>query len=141
MKIMTEIYMANMNIIYITADIFLRYSGLVSKFLFVVTPFVLVVICLWFYNISYKTLTKVESLICTSKIGNLQTPASGDDVPPAVLLNKSSLLLTVSKINKVGDHSRGRPEGSLFSSYYTEVLGRALLLPLDFSTLPLICTL
>ena len=25
------------------------------------------------------------------------------------------------KSGKVGDHSRGRPEGSLFNSYYTEV--------------------
>ena len=35
----------------------------------------------------------------------------------------------------VGDSSRGRPEGSLFNSYYTEVKGRALLLSLDCSTL------
>ena len=34
--------------------------------------------------------------------------------------------------------SRGWPEGSLFNSYYTEVSGRALLLSLDCSTLPLI---
>ena len=25
------------------------------------------------------------------------------------------------KVSKVGDHSRGRPEGFLFNSYYTEV--------------------
>ena len=36
---------------------------------------------------------------------------------------------------------RGRPEGSLFNSYHTAVLGRALLLSLDCSTLPLIRTL
>ena len=42
---------------------------------------------------------------------------------------------------KVGDRSRGRPEGSLFNSYYIDVLGRALLLSLDCSTLPLIRTL
>ena len=36
---------------------------------------------------------------------------------------------------------RGRPEGSLFNSYNTKVQGRALLLPLDCSTLPLIRTL
>ena len=44
-------------------------------------------------------------------------------------------------VSKVGDRSRGRPEGSLFSSYYTEVSERALLLSLDFSTLSLIRTL
>ena len=41
---------------------------------------------------------------------------------------------------KAGDHSRGWPEGSLFNSYYTKVWGRALLLFLDCSTLPLIRT-
>ena len=41
----------------------------------------------------------------------------------------------------VGDRCRGRPEGSLFNSYYIEVLGRALLLCRDCSTLPLIHTL
>ena len=35
----------------------------------------------------------------------------------------------------------GGPEGLRFNSYYTEVLGRALLLSLDWSTLPLIRTL
>ena len=48
------------------------------------------------------------------------------------------LLLIVSK---VGDCSRGQPEGSLFNSYYTEVWGRTILLSLDCSTLPLIHTL
>ncbi len=43
--------------------------------------------------------------------------------------------------NKVGDCSRGRPEGSLFNSYYIEVSGRVLLFSLDFSTLPLRRTL
>ena len=38
------------------------------------------------------------------------------------------------------DHSRGWHEDSLFNSYNTEV-GRALLLSLDYSTLPLIRTL
>ena len=27
----------------------------------------------------------------------------------------------VTKVSKVGDRSQGRPEGSLFNSYYTEV--------------------
>ena len=44
-------------------------------------------------------------------------------------------------MSKVGDHSWGWPEGSLFNSFYTEVLGRVLLLSLDCSTLPLIHTL
>ena len=44
-------------------------------------------------------------------------------------------------ILKAGDHSRGWPEGSLFDSYYTKVLGRALLLSLGCPTLPLIRTL
>ena len=44
-------------------------------------------------------------------------------------------------IHKVGDYSWGQPEGSLFNSYCTEVLGRARLLSLDCSTLPLIRTL
>ena len=38
------------------------------------------------------------------------------------------------KISKVGDRSQGRPKGSLFDSYYTEVLGRMLLFSLYFST-------
>ena len=46
-----------------------------------------------------------------------------------------------NKSSKVGDCSQGRPEGSLFNSYYTDVLGRALLLSLDCSTLPLIRTI
>ena len=44
------------------------------------------------------------------------------------------------KVSKVGDRSRGRPEGSFFNSYYTEV-GRALPLSLNCTTLPLIRTL
>ena len=43
--------------------------------------------------------------------------------------------------SKVGDRRRGWPEGYLFNSNYTEVYGRALLLSLDCSTLPLISTL
>ena len=43
--------------------------------------------------------------------------------------------------SKLSPFSRGQPEGSLFYSYYTEVLGRALLLSLDGSSLPLIRTL
>ena len=45
-------------------------------------------------------------------------------------------------IVKVGDRCRGRPQGSLFNSYYTEVcVWGALLLSLDCSTLPSIRTL
>ena len=50
------------------------------------------------------------------------------------------LLINVSK-SKVGDLSRGWPEGSLFNNYYTEVEERVLLLSLIFSPLPLIRTL
>ena len=42
---------------------------------------------------------------------------------------------------KLADLSRGQPKDSLFNSYYTKVLERALLLSLDCSTLPLIRTL
>ena len=52
-----------------------------------------------------------------------------------------NICLKLCKISKVGDQSRGRPKGSLFKIYYTEVLGRAQLLSLDCSTLPLIRTL
>ena len=44
-------------------------------------------------------------------------------------------------VSKVGNRSRGWPEGSLFNSYYTEVWGRVLLLSLYCSTLPSIRTL
>ena len=46
-----------------------------------------------------------------------------------------------NKVSKVGDRSLGWPEGSLFNSYCTDVLGRVQLLSLDCSTLPLIRTL
>ena len=45
--------------------------------------------------------------------------------------------LQASSCLVIGDHSRGRPKGSLFNSYYTE----ALLLSLDYSTLSLQRTL
>ena len=48
--------------------------------------------------------------------------------------------LFIVKVSKVGDFSRGRPKGSLFNSYYVEMLGRSQLLSLDCSTLPLIHT-
>ena len=51
------------------------------------------------------------------------------------------LILIICLLRVVGDLSQGRPEGSLFNSYYTEVSGRALLLSLDCSTLPSIHTL
>ena len=51
------------------------------------------------------------------------------------------LELMKDDINKVGDYSRGRPKGSLFKSFYTEVLERALFFFLDWSILPLIRTL
>ena len=42
---------------------------------------------------------------------------------------------------KLATFSQGWPEVSLFNNYYTELEGRALLLSLDCSTLPLIRTL
>ena len=45
------------------------------------------------------------------------------------------------KLSKVGNRSRGQPEGSFFNSYNNEMQGRVLLLSLDCSTLPLIRTL
>ena len=53
----------------------------------------------------------------------------------------SKLYVCINKVSKVGDVSRGWPEGSLFDSYYTNVWGRALYLFQDWSTLPLIHTL
>ena len=50
-------------------------------------------------------------------------------------------LLIITSSSNVGDRSRGRSEGSLFNSYYTEMEGSALLLSLECSTLLLICTL
>ena len=47
----------------------------------------------------------------------------------------------IYKSSKVGELNRGWFEGSLFNSYFTGVKGRALLLSLDCSTLPLIRTL
>ena len=55
--------------------------------------------------------------------------------------SSKSQCFNLIEISKVGDHSWGRPEGSLFNSYYTKVWGRMLLLSLDCSTLPLIRTL
>ena len=37
------------------------------------------------------------------------------------LIPERKLLFMCDKVSKVGDHSRGWPEGSLFNSYYTEV--------------------
>ena len=39
-------------------------------------------------------------------------------------------------VSKLAESSRGRPEGFLFNSYYTEASGRALLHSLDCSTYP-----
>ena len=42
---------------------------------------------------------------------------------------------------KLANRSRERTENSFFDSYYTELLGKALSIILDFSTLPFIYTL
>ena len=57
-----------------------------------------------------------------------------------LLLSSQRQLKSVSKLSKVCDCSWGWLEGSLFNSYNSKVQGRALLLSLDFSNLPLICT-
>ena len=54
---------------------------------------------------------------------------------------KNTCLYIAEKCVFVVDRSRGQPEGSLFISFYSEMLGRALLFSLDCSTLPLIRTL
>ena len=54
---------------------------------------------------------------------------------------KKVLFILFYKVSKVGDCCRGRPKGSLFNSFCTEMLGRALPLSLDCSTLPSIRTL
>ena len=62
-----------------------------------------------------------------------------DNKSPQVYRTLLSILVCLNK--KVGDRSRGRPEDSLFNSYYTEVSGKPPLLSLDCSTLPWIRTL
>ena len=52
------------------------------------------------------------------------------------LMYKDIYIYIYIYISKVGDHSRGWPEGSLFDSYYTKVYGRALLLPSIASLYP-----
>ena len=64
-----------------------------------------------------------------------------DDKVACTILSSSSCHAISTDIIKVGDRSQGHPEGSFFNSYYTEVQGRALLLSLDCSNLPLIRTL
>ena len=59
----------------------------------------------------------------------------------ATILGENRSEFKPSVVVVVGDRSRGRPEDSLFNSYYTKLLGSALLLTLSFSTLPLIRTL
>ena len=43
-------------------------------------------------------------------------------------------------VYKLADRSRGQPESFIFNNYYTVMKGKALLLSLDCSTLPLIRT-
>ena len=49
--------------------------------------------------------------------------------------------IMIYKKSKGGNCSRGQFKGFLFNSYYTEVSMKVLLLSLDYSTLPFICTL
>ena len=46
----------------------------------------------------------------------LQTPLHGQDVTRGQFFKQS-----LSKVSKVGDLSRGWPEGPIFDSYYTKV--------------------
>ena len=78
----------------------------------------------------------------------LSNPPLGQDVTQGQCFSgvqqvfvQSFLSPRLVALSKDGDCSRGRLEGSLFNSYYTKVLGMALLLSLDYSTLPLIRTL
>ena len=51
------------------------------------------------------------------------------------------MVLYIYIYSKVGDRSRGQLQDSFFNGYYTEVQGRALLLSLNCSMVPLIRTL
>ncbi len=58
-------------------------------------------------------------------------PANGVN-PIEVLIDSPFFIAQMeAPYSKVGDRSRGRLEGSIFNSYYTEVNGRTLLLSLD----------
>ena len=47
---------------------------------------------------------------------------SYDDDHDSTITSNEDVVYTYSKVvSKIGDHSRGRPEGSLFDSYYIEV--------------------
>ena len=56
-------------------------------------------------------------------------------------LKKKMLPKYIKLSCKVANYSQVRLKGFLFNSYHSKVSGRALLLSLDCSTLPLICTL
>ena len=56
-------------------------------------------------------------------------------------LLRLNIYIYIYIISELADRNQWRPEGLLFNSYYTKVLGRALLLSFNRSTLPLIRTL
>ena len=86
---------------------------------------------LWLWVLWYYRMTQVTWSLSKESCG------------PVLLfiILSAALCRNVGGIVRVGDRSWGWPEGSIFNSYYTVVKGRALLLSLDCSTLPLILTL
>ena len=107
-----------------------------SKEITIILLFILVLSLVWFYGIStivgYLRLNPVYTYI----LNMYDLVCFGLRHINHCWLFKAKSCLYIS--SNVGDRSRGRPEGSLFSSYFTEVLKRALLLSLDCSTLPLV---
>ena len=99
------------------------------------------VLKLYSFCVSFKTVLVLSqfSAIAYNGINRFQFVFTLSKL--VILLRIISFRFDISKVSKVGDRSRRRPEGSLFNSYYTEMLGKALLLSLDCSTLPLIRTL
>ena len=55
------------------------------------------------------------------------------DTPLILELVQRLICILLSIVSKLADSNRGRPEGSLFISYYTKVEGKTLLLSLDGS--------
>ena len=83
----------------------------------------------WHYNLlgfnkPSSGLRKDVYSVCPCVLVSWQTVDRGDHKAP------------LSYFKEVGDCSWGGPEGSLFNSYYTEMLGRVVLLSLDCATYP-----
>ena len=99
----------------------------------------------WWGNLSRRRKTLNSNLLNSAKkIDQVSYPARAEGL--GKYDNSYIMLLMFTKDyfnwkNEVVDHSRGRPEGTLFNSYNTEMFGRAPLRSLDCSSLPLIRTL